>query len=129
MAQRRRAYCDAAGCDALAAPGRTQCDGHRDAAHAARVDRIAQGDAARAKTATRRLYWTQGWKRLRLAHITKNPLCVHCRAAGIITAATEVDHIKRHQGDTRRFFDASNLQSLCTSHHSVKTAAERAGRF
>lgn len=47
-----------------------------------------------------------------------------------VTAATVVDHRVAWQSGTteadraRLFEDTSNLQSLCASHHSKKTAAE-----
>ena len=62
------------------------------------------------------------WQKIRLMHLRANPLCVMCLAEGRTTLATDVDHIvPRRQGGT----DApSNLQSLCHSHHSQKTAGE-----
>jgi len=53
-----------------------------------------------------------------------------CLAEGRTEAATDVDHITAWQkGATieerqRLFRSADNLQSLCKSHHSKKTAAE-----
>lgn len=41
--------------------------------------------------------------------------------------ATEVDHIKPHRGDMVLFWDESNWQGLCRSHHSRKTAGENGG--
>lgn len=71
------------------------------------------------------------WQAMRLSHLTDNPLCVHCLAAGRYTAADEVDHIKPlWQGGLE--FNPYNLQSLCTECHKVKTAAEakqRANQF
>jgi len=66
------------------------------------------------------------WKRLRLAHLSAHPLCVDCLAQGISTAASDVDHIrkfKKNDGgiDDALRLDPANLQSLCHSHHSMKT--------
>jgi 5-methylcytosine-specific restriction protein A len=72
----------------------------------------------------RRLYNTPQWRSLRAAHLAKYPWCVDCLNDHVHTFATDVDHIKRHDGDQVLFFDETNLQSLCKSHHSSKTARE-----
>lgn len=62
----------------------------------------------------------RAWQRMRAWHIAHNPLCVACMGKGIVTPATDVDHIiaKRKGGMDR----ADNLQSLCHACHSIKTA-------
>lgn len=67
------------------------------------------------------------WRKLRKAFLLKNPLCGKCTEEGLMVDATEVDHIKPHRGDDRLFWDESNWQGLCNSHHSRKTAAENGG--
>lgn len=64
------------------------------------------------------------WRRLRDAHLQAHPYCVECQKAGKIIVADEVDHITPHHGDRQRMRDPGNLQSLCKSHHSEKTARE-----
>ncbi len=64
------------------------------------------------------------WRRERLAYLAANTLCVRCMAAGRVTAATVVDHIKAHRGDKRLFWDQVNWQSLCKPCHDRKTATE-----
>lgn len=52
-----------------------------------------------------------------------------CQERGRITAATVVDHITPHKGDTALFWDQSNWQSLCAScHNSHKQRLEKSGR-
>ena len=67
--------------------------------------------------------WT---KRLRPAHLVREPFCRECAAAGIRTPATVVDHVIPHRGDWDLFTDDGNLQSLCKYHHDQKTALEQA---
>lgn len=54
-------------------------------------------------------------------------LCQECKADGIYTLASEVDHIipKAHGGTN----NITNLRSLCKRHHTIKTKKEsREGR-
>jgi 5-methylcytosine-specific restriction protein A len=43
---------------------------------------------------------------------------------GRYVKATDVDHIVPHRGDKKLFWDESNWQALCHSHHSIKTRNE-----
>lgn len=61
------------------------------------------------------------WQRARRQHLAAAPLCVACGAAGRVTAATVVDHVRPHRGDERLFWDATNWQSLCKACHDAKT--------
>jgi len=57
----------------------------------------------------------------RLRILRREPLCRHCKAKGIYTAATEVDHIVELAlggPDTE-----ANLQPLCNPCHARKTQA------
>jgi 5-methylcytosine-specific restriction protein A len=73
--------------------------------------------------ATKKLYDSRQWKSIRRRQLAEYPWCVDCLAEGKHVPATEVDHIEPHHGDVEKFF-AGPLQSLCTSHHSRKTANE-----
>ncbi|MEM8866506.1 MAG: HNH endonuclease signature motif containing protein [Planctomycetota bacterium] len=44
-----------------------------------------------------------------------------CRKRGRTTAASVVDHIKRHEGCQVLFWDRKNWQSLCKRCHDRKT--------
>jgi len=67
------------------------------------------------------------WRKYRARYIKENPLCVHCLAKGKLTPTQEIDHIKPHQGDKNLFWLEDNLQALCKSCHSTKTALEDGG--
>jgi 5-methylcytosine-specific restriction protein A len=71
--------------------------------------------------ATRKRY-SHEWRRIRNWYISQHPLCERCDAAGRITPAQEVHHIRPlSQGGTH---DESNLMALCSSCHSGITLAE-----
>lgn len=61
------------------------------------------------------------WQKASKQYLNSNPLCVECDKTGRTQAATCVDHIKPHKGDTELFWNESNWQSLCDSCHSRKT--------
>jgi 5-methylcytosine-specific restriction enzyme A len=78
--------------------------------------------------------WTRGynttWFKVRAAALERDGyICVICAKSGFVEAATEVDHIVPFSGknDANRT-RLSNLQSLCESCHSRKTASENFGR-
>lgn len=59
---------------------------------------------------------------IRASVLRAEPLCMHCKAAGRINLASEVDHIKPlAKGGTD---DPKNLQGLCKEHHAVKSARD-----
>jgi 5-methylcytosine-specific restriction endonuclease McrA len=66
------------------------------------------------------------WQKARATFLERHPLCRHCQQKGVVTVATDVDHIIPHRGNQQLFWDTSNWQSLCHSCHSVKTQAEEA---
>ena len=71
------------------------------------------------------------WQRSREVFLAQpeNVLCVMCKAVGRLTPATVVDHKVPHRGDQKLFWDTSNWQALCATHHSAdKQAIERGGK-
>lgn len=70
------------------------------------------------------------WRKLRRVKLDRDPLCQHCLERDRTEAATEVDHITPIEDGGARL-DLANLQSLCKSCHSKKTARDvraRVGR-
>lgn len=65
------------------------------------------------------LYDTKRWKALRLYHMGTEPICRMCKQVDRITPVAVVDHVKPHKGDIELFFDDTNLQSLCVTHHNA----------
>lgn len=74
------------------------------------------------------LYKTARWLKLRLIHLSAEPLCRMCRDEGRITPATVCDHIHPHKGDPALFYGGP-FQSLCKPcHDRHKQAEERTGK-
>lgn len=73
-------------------------------------------------------YNTAAWRRLRVAHLKRNPLCVFHQRRGEVVAATTVDHVLPWRQNRALVFEDSNLQSLCAPcHSSEKQRIERGG--
>lgn len=97
-----------------------------------------------AKSEWSHLYGHQ-WRKARLAHLSREPLCRYCRQAGILndgsrTAAGDpqsdrkrcflvVDHIIPHRGDLHLFWDMANWQTLCPDHHDIVKQREEVRGF
>jgi 5-methylcytosine-specific restriction endonuclease McrA len=63
------------------------------------------------------------WRAIRQQVLDREPLCRDCAARGLVTVATEVDHIAGDTADNR----LEALMPLCKPCHSHKTACELAG--
>src|SRR5947208_15700092 len=66
--------------------------------------------------------YTATWRRLRHQHLSANPLCVLCLAAGRTTPATVADHRVPIAVDPSGRLDPRNIRSLCVDHHNACTA-------
>lgn len=105
--------CRRPGCGALTREG--YCPAHKP----------KPAPRSRESAAWRRWYSLKIWTDdLRPGQILREPFCRECARRGIRTKATDVDHIRDHKGDWGLFTDRGNLQSLCHSCHSRKTARE-----
>lgn len=69
------------------------------------------------------------WQRLSRQFLrqAENALCRMCKAEGQTRSAEVVDHITPHKGDQALFWDPTNWQPLCKSHHSRDKQAEERG--
>lgn len=98
-------------CPVLLPRGVARCPAHA----------VAQ-EHARANYAVRRWYRTARWKAVRQQVLTTvDPICRVCRTLGRFDLSTDVDHIRKHEGDEAAFWAVDNLQGLCKTHHSEKT--------
>lgn len=76
-------------------------------------------------TSTQRGYGHK-WRKARARYLREHPLCVMCQADGHDVPAEVVDHKEPHRGDEALFWDESNWQPLCASHHSRDKQREEA---
>lgn len=92
------------------------CDGHKKLTDKS-YNRYGRDDL------TKNFYNTPQWRYARKHQLSKQPLCAECLKAGKPIKATTVDHIVPiKQGGEK--YEPSNLQSLCWSCHSRKSAKE-----
>ena len=71
----------------------------------------------------RKWYYRERWKQERQRILVEsNYTCAQC---GVITSALDVDHIVKHDGKADLFWNAKNLQALCTDCHHRKTGMGR----
>lgn len=70
--------------------------------------------------------YTYAWRKARKVFLQQHPLCVMCKARGVLTPSGVVDHIKPHRGDMKLFWDEANWQAICAPcHNSTKQRMER----
>jgi 5-methylcytosine-specific restriction enzyme A len=73
-------------------------------------------------------YSTTRWQRLRARRLKMQPLCAARSYHGRIVPAREVDHIHPiSKGGA--VWEIDNLQSLCSTHHSLKSWWDRTNRY
>lgn len=78
------------------------------------------------------VYNNSRWRRARQTYLQRNPFCIMCLKQGRYEPATAVDHITPHKLEQaliskdlvrikkaqKLFWDSSNYQGLCSTHHS-----------
>lgn len=107
--------CAAAGCTALVSDG-----GYCERCKQVKKAKVSSYNRQRGSSC--KLGYGRAWQRLRKQHLAQHPLCVEC--GGV---ATVCDHITPHRGDHVLLMSYDNLQSLCASCHSRKTAQSDGG--
>ena len=107
--------CNYPGCAVLVDAGNSKCEKHR-------IQERRELDSLRDSSAARGYGFR--WRVARKAFLGQNPLCVKCYTAGILRAATVIDHIIPHKGEMELFWDKSNWQALCKRCHDQKTVSD-----
>lgn len=113
------------GCGALVRDGSGRCPKHLEQKQQIDKKHQQQYDKQRG-TSSQRGYGDR-WKKARATYLRSHPLCVTCKAAGLLEPATVVDHKIPHKGDQELFWNQENWQVLCKPCHDRKTAAEDGG--
>ena len=109
MTRAPRRYCSNPDCDRLLGRGET-CPDHPP--------------RPRKRPRTKARGYGGDWQRLRKRVLAAEPWCRPCALQGVLTPATEVDHIVPiSQGGAR--LDPGNLQAICTQCHAEKTRADQ----
>lgn len=122
--------CPEPGCGRASAQGSRFCERHQADNYVIRRDRTRND-----RTPWRRWYGLAQWARI------KDHFRATCPERALICQAiengqkcghpaTDIDHVQPHKGDWLLFCGGpgySNLQGLCKSHHSKKTASEDGG--
>ena len=74
-------------------------------------------------------YKKAAWISIRAAQLSKEPLCAACMHEGRVNAAEHVDHLFAWNQINAAAFKLNIFQSLCHTHHSIKTSLEQKGTF
>jgi len=73
-------------------------------------------------------YKTKRWQKIRAQQLARQPYCQCPHHVGKKIQADTVDHIDPHKGDSRKFWNTANLQSLTRRcHDKYKSSQERGG--
>src|SRR5262245_5718705 len=80
------------------------------------------------RSAARRGYGRR-WRTFRLTFLAEHPLCAMCACQGRVSAATVVDHKRKHAGPgDPLLWDLENMQALCAPcHDSTKQQQDHKG--
>lgn len=74
-------------------------------------------------------YKTRAWLSIRNRQLSIQPLCQACLLDGQITSANHVDHVFPWSAIGEEAFRRNWFQSLCETHHGVKSGLEKKGVF
>jgi 5-methylcytosine-specific restriction endonuclease McrA len=74
-------------------------------------------------------YNSKQWRTLRQIQLSQYPICAGCKADGIITSASHVDHIFPWSHIGEHAFTHNIYQSLCPACHTNKTQLEQQGIY
>lgn len=108
------------------------CQKHRliyaDRCELCEKERQKEYDVKKRDPNSAKIYKSHRWKKVRNLIMRRDGgLCQQCKRDGRITLASVVDHIEelKDGGDP---YALENLEALCHSCHTRKTAAKREGR-
>ncbi len=116
---------------------RLQTLGARVASAPSRLPQMQPGSWRTSEQSSTKRGYGYRWQKARSEHLRAHPFCVYClrelgieaktvadtivecAARGLIVPyGNVVDHVRPHRGDQALFWDPSNWQTLCATHHS-----------
>ena len=109
--------CSHPGCSALTESSDGRCPRHPRRPFAELREPEQRRAYNRDQPESNRFYKTAAWRRVRVAILSRRPLCVECERLGRVTAATLVDHIIPYRERPDLGLAQSNLRPLCHSCH------------
>lgn len=115
MTRRALRICSHPGCSSTVEPPAGRCAPH--------ARQRQQDQDARRGSASARGYG-RFWQKVRARVLAAEPLCRSCQDDGVVTAATEVDHIDGNSRNNAR----ANLRPLCKPCHSRRTLRDQVPR-
>jgi 5-methylcytosine-specific restriction protein A len=74
-------------------------------------------------------YKTSAWQSIRNRQLSTQPLCQACLIDKQITSANHVDHVFPWSAIGEQAFKRNIFQSLCETHHGVKSGLEKKGVY
>ncbi len=92
------------------------------------ADHVTMGTDRAPEPVWRKWYHTSRWANLRDKVLLRDLFtCRMCKRIHGNTSQLVADHIAPHRGDTAKFWDEANLQTLCANpcHNTHKAAIER----
>ena len=110
--------CEALRCTSDRLTGSAYCEAH-GSKHKISSDRLRANNE----------YKLRVWEVIRLRQLSTQPLCQACLLSQQITPAEAVDHVFNWRAISPEAFRINLFQSLCISHHSLKTAQEKKGIY
>jgi len=113
-----KTQCSQYHCHQPAQAGASLCEQHAPAKSTKEQRRLSNAE-----------YKKAAWQRIRAAQLSKEPLCAACMHEGRVAAAEHVDHLFAWNQINAAAFKLNVFQSLCHTHHSIKTALEQKGTF
>lgn len=73
------------------------------------------------------MYQTARWSKMRAKYLSMQPLCQSCLKRGVVSPATDIDHVFPWRPLGKEAFHANYFQCLCHECHASKTQLEKRG--
>jgi len=82
-------------------------------------------DTSEERKVLNKFYSSRSWQVMSKAVRKRQPLCIRCKAKGLVRPADMVDHIKPVRIHPELRLKVANLQPLCNPCHALKTNEDK----